>query len=975
MYETEQRMRSAGEARGTAVSAKARKYERYVGGSPEFERGLFERLARDLMLVQLKTRKRSGARAVDRAFHAKGLCGVENAVLRFRADLPVDLGVGYARPGAEYPVVVRFSNAGGVRQPDRVPDLRGAALRVRVGPEEAHDLLMANFPVSHAKDAREFVRFAQAMAGADTRLRRKVALYVKLPGKVGWGAAARMRRNLKAGTRRRVSSLALETYWSRGAILWGDAGPVRYLLRPAAGAAQAPRPARNDPDYLGHELAKRLARADVVFELCVQRYRDPRRTPIENGATDWREKDAPVVPVGTLTIPRQDLAAADARAAALRVDQLAFDVWNTTADFRPLGNVNRARKLAYEAGSAHRRGHRFVTPVPRRNAVLEKVAELKLGVFTRFVPWNRLPPRLGLLSLDVMRQRMRRENLIDTEVREAPPKTRPAPPAVPEELLVRRSYDGTYNDLSAPVMGSLGTAFGRNITPVYRPSLFHVPNPVTVSRQLLHRRDFIPARSLNLLAAAWIQFQVHDWANHARYPAGTRTVEVPLPPGMAWTNVPGGPPERVMRFAENHGVYPEGGLAEPTLFASTASHWWDGSEVYGGDEAVAKSLRDPDGRAELHLEDGLLPIGPDGVPITGFRENWWLGLSIMHTLFAREHNAVCEALRTEYPRMDEERVHHTARLVISALIAKIHTVEWTPAILGNKAIDEGTHTDWDGPPGSWLSRLGLWLVDEHALTGIPGTLPDHHGVPYSLTEDFVSVYRMHPLIPDDFAFADHSSGRALGTLGLEDLRGAASETVLRQTGLANALYSFGIAHPGAITLYNYPRAFQALEREGEIIDLSVVDLVRDRRRGVPRYNDFRAGLRKPRIRRFEDLGSDRETVERLRDVYRSVDEIDTMVGLFAEARPEGFGFSDTAFRIFLLMATRRIQSDRFLTVDFRPEIYTPLGMDWIARNGMNSVILRHCPQLAGLLLREAGAFAPWRPALPEESAPGGAKFL
>ena len=54
-----------------------------------------------------------------------------------------------------------------------------------------------------------------------------------------------------------------------------------------------------------------------------------------------------------------------------------------------------------------------------------------------------------------------------------------------------------------------------------------------------------------------------------------------------------------------------------------------------------------------------------------------------------------------------------------------------------------------------------------------------------------------------------------------------------------------------------------------------------------------------------------------------------MVGLLAEAPPAGFGFSDTAFRIFLLMASRRLQSDRFLTVDFHREGYTPLGMDWI----------------------------------------------
>jgi hypothetical protein len=95
----------------------------------------------------------------------------------------------------------------------------------------------------------------------------------------------------------------------------------------------------------------------------------------------------------------------------------------------------------------------------------------------------------------------------------------------------------------------------------------------------------------------------------------------------------------------------------------------------------------------------------------------------------------------------------------------------------------------------------------------------------------------------------------------------------------------------------------------------VVDIVRDRRRGVPRYNDFRAALRLPRVRDWDELCSDPVTRRKLRDVYGRLDLVDTMVGMFAEDLPGGFGFSDTAFRIFILMASRRLQSDRFLTVD------------------------------------------------------------
>lgn len=964
MYETRRRERAVGRALSAAG------YERYVGGSPEAERVHFEKLARDIMRVQLKIKKRSGAAGIERAFHAKAILGVENARLTFRPDLPDGLRAGFAQPGADCPVIVRLSNAGGARQPDFTPDLRGAALRIQVGPDEAHDLLMTNYPVSHARNAREFVSFAQAMAGADTNLRKAVGLFVKLPAAVGWSTATRMRRNVTAGTRHKVRSLALETYWSRGAILWGDAGPVRFRLRPAAGAPAGPPPSQTDPDYLTREISARLAGSDIVFELAVQRYVDPARTPIEDGAADWTDEDAPPVPVATLTIPRQDLDTAEARTIAAGVDGIAFDPWNTTDEFRPLGNMNRARKAAYEASSAHRRGFRFITPPPKRNVAASGLLRAGFRALNRRVPWHRLPTAAGLLNVEALRQELRKRNLIDTEVREAPPAAQPVPPPIDEGLRVRRSYDGTYNDLSAPAMGSLGSAFGRNLAPVYQPRLFNEPNPVIVSRELLHRRTFIPARSLNIIAAAWIQFQVHDWVAHKRYSPGTKDVEVPLPPGMTWRNTPGGEAERVMRFAGDEGVHPDEAGGPPILFSNTASHWWDGSEVYGGDETMARSLREPDGGAALRLENGHLPVDATGIPVTGFRENWWFGLSIMHTLFAREHNAVCDALRSEYPRMDEDGVYHTARLIVSALIAKIHTVEWTPAILATDLIKIGLTANWSGPPRNWLTRLGLWLVDEHALTGIPRTLPDHHTAPYSLTEDFVTVYRMHPLVPDDFEMADHASGRTLRTLGFNDVQGSATEGVVRDLGLTNSLYSLGTANPGAITLYNYPRALQAFERDGEVIDLSVVDLVRTRRRGVPRYNDFRAGLHKPRIRRFEELSTDPETVARLKDLYRTVDDIDTMVGLFAENPPAGFGFSDTAFRIFILMASRRLQSDRFLTVDFRPEIYTPLGLDWIERNGMTSIILRHCPELAAVLPRTTSAFAPWRPATADGHASG-----
>jgi hypothetical protein len=930
-----------------------------VGGSAEAERLEFEGLARDIMRVQLKAAKAASAHVphgVDRAFHAKATLAVDSAELRF-LDLPADLRAGFAQPGATYPTVVRFSNASGTGQADTEPDLRGVALRVQVSPEESHDLLMTNFPVSHARDARQFVEFAKATAGG----RASPLGILRLLRLFGVRETIRMLKNVSSARRRTVTSVATETYWSRGAMRWGPTLAVRYLLRPAPDTVPAPRAPKDDPSYLSNEATRRLARGDVRFELCIQRYVDNASTPIEDTAVAWSERISPAEPVAMLTIGRGDFSTVDALAQARVIDTMAFNPWNTTDEFRPLGNLNRARKAVYDAGAAHRLGYRWEVKPPLRNEVAGAAVRRGFTVLNRFVEWHRLPVPLGLLNLEAFRHVLRKQNLFDTEMREAPPSVRPVPPTAPDEQSrVSRTVDGSSNDLSAPTMGAVGSAFGRNLRPDYRPDLFDQPNPVVVSQQLLQREQFLPARSLNLLAAAWIQFQVHDWVSHPRRPLGEDDVVVPLPGDMTWSNTPGGVPEREMRIAGNIPYPDDSQNPLRPVFRNKTTPWWDGSEVYGADADKAGRLREG---AKLRMTpEGYLPDDVKGFEITGFNESWWLGLSGLHTIFAREHNLLCDELRAHYPGLSDERVYQTARLIVSALIAKIHTVEWTPAILGTKTIDVGLKANWNGPPAhDWLSRLGIWLVDSHASVGIPKTMPDHHGVPYSLTEDFVTVYRLHPLLPDDYRFVDHHSGDLLGVRGFLDIQGASADDQMRAFGLQNTLYSFGISHPGAITLHNNPRSLQKFERDGEIIDLSVVDLVRTRRRGVPRYNDFREGLHKPRITSWEQVCENEETVRRLREVYRSVDEIDTMVGLFAETPPAGFGFSDTAFRIFILMASRRLQSDRFLTVDFRPEIYTPFGVDWVGNNGMTSLILRHCPELAAVLPRGASAFAPWRP--------------
>ena len=123
-----------------------------------------------------------------------------------------------------------------------------------------------------------------------------------------------------------------------------------------------------------------------------------------------------------------------------------------------------------------------------------------------------------------------------------------------------------------------------------------------------------------------------------------------------------------------------------------------------------------------------------------------------------------------------------------------------------------------------------------------------------------------------------------------------------------------------------------------------IDIMRMREFGVPRYTLFRELLHLKPMRDFDDITDNRAWVRQMREVYEGrIDRVDLMVGMFAEPKPTGFGFSDTAFRIFILMASRRLKSDRFFGNDYTPEVYTPEGMDWIENTSMGDVLTRHYP--------------------------------
>ncbi|WP_067502334.1 peroxidase family protein [Actinoplanes sp. TFC3] len=567
----------------------------------------------------------------------------------------------------------------------------------------------------------------------------------------------------------------------------------------------------------------------------------------------------------------------------------------------------------------------------------------------RRVGWDRLPTVLGLAELIGLRTRLRERNLHDTT--HLPAVNLPPVEAPAEHHRINRSSDGTYNDLANPRMGMAGSRFGRNVPldDVVRPAQAGVltPNPREISRALLTRTEFIPANSVNSLVGAWLQFMIRDWFSHGTSPAEDPWV-VPLTEDDPWPQKP----MTIMRTPTDPTRAPGPDTELPPTTINVNSHWWDASQIYGTSPAGQQALRT--GTAgKLNLD---LPPESDTTP--GF----WLGLALMQRLFAAEHNAICDMLHRRYPAWTDEELFQRARLITAALIAKIHTVEWTPAVISNPTTVAGMRANWFGLAGERVHKLFGRVSSSEVVSGIPGSKTDHFGVPYALTEEFVAVYRMHPLIRDDWHLRAAANNQSLREASFRDLAGPSGTKLLSEIRTEDLLYSFGTLPPGLVTLHNFPKFLQEYERpDGNLQDLAATDLLRSRELGVPRYNEFRRQLHLEPAATFEDLTDNKEWAEQIRQAYDGdIEKVDVTVGMFAERLPAGFAFSDTAFRIFILMASRRLNSDRFFTDYYQPEIYTSEGLKWIDDNTMVSVLLRHHPELRPAMAKVTNAFQPWR---------------
>jgi len=272
--------------------------------------------------------------------HAKA-DGVVRAEFHVLDDLPPHLRVGVFAEPRTYDAWIRFSNSSGTPQPDGKLDGRGMAIKlmdVAASPSTTQDFILINNPVFMVRNAIDYVD-----------LQTKGLLYFFFPSlnPLRWRLHELM-VTIGIFTNKALNPLNLR-YWSMTPYRFGGDTACKFSTRPVG--APSPFTQKNTPDFLRDNMASQLAKSPASFDFTVQLRTDPASMPVEDPTIVWSETASPFVPLARITIPVQTFTTPEQDRFC---ENLSFSPWHCVDEHRPLGGINRVRRVVYVHISALR---------------------------------------------------------------------------------------------------------------------------------------------------------------------------------------------------------------------------------------------------------------------------------------------------------------------------------------------------------------------------------------------------------------------------------------------------------------------------------------------------------------------------------------------------------------------------------------------------------------------------------------------
>ncbi|KAL1488619.1 hypothetical protein ABEB36_014422 [Hypothenemus hampei] len=497
-----------------------------------------------------------------------------------------------------------------------------------------------------------------------------------------------------------------------------------------------------------------------------------------------------------------------------------------------------------------------------------------------------------------------------------------------------RTLSGHCNNLKRSEWGKSLTTFNRLLPSAYEDGIskprvtgvtgIPLPNPRIISKTIhpdisnLHKR-------YTLMVMQFAQFLDHDITmtpihkgHHESIPScrscdSPRTVHpecnpIPVPPGDHYYpryNLTSGknicfPFMRSLPGQLQLG--PREQINQNTAFV-------DGSMIYGENPCVLNTIKGEYGKmnwTDLQNTKGVLPRSPSHPECrseSGFcfiagdgRASEQPGLTMIHNIYMREHNRVRDALHGINPHWGHEKLFEESRKIVIANFQHIVYQEFLPRILGWNAINlyglkllpQGYYKDYNPNcnPAAFSEfaaaafRIGHSLLRPH----IP-RLDNNYNIvepPILLRDFFFKIdIMMKPGVIDDIA-------RGLVSTPMENLDQFIT---------------------GEVTNH----LFEDRKIPFSGIDLIALNVQRARDHGIPSYNNYRALCNLKRATTWDDLSREipLDTIQRLKSIYASVDDIDLFPGGMSE-RPLQGGLIGPTFGCIIAIQFRHLRKcDRF----------------------------------------------------------------
>ncbi len=262
--------------------------------------------------------------------------------------VPENLAQGVFIPGRSYEAWIRFSNGNSdPERPDVLGDARGMAIKLmgvpgaKLLPEEStaetQDFIMINHPVFFIDDPRDYLTLVKRGSSANPLVKVLAPFALGLKG-------AMIARTI---SKKQIENPLHTRFWSMVPYRLGDDArkqAIKFSAIPCLAHANNDIPKDPDANYLRKAMANTLSTGDACFDFMVQ----PRRSEamkVEDSKTEWLESEAPFIKVAKVHVPKQVF---DTDAQMAFCENLSFTPWHALPEHRPLGGVNRVRRIVYE---------------------------------------------------------------------------------------------------------------------------------------------------------------------------------------------------------------------------------------------------------------------------------------------------------------------------------------------------------------------------------------------------------------------------------------------------------------------------------------------------------------------------------------------------------------------------------------------------------------------------------------------------